>query len=542
MKYSELTATQLTALGVTALGLMGALYFGSAVGSGNLLAVVLTIGVIPAFVAFVHLKQMIWVLIPIGWYLTGRVGAVPLPLTVQEITTLAAIAAFALFALMRQVPVKTPATLLDRLVYLNIAYVAFVFVRHPAGLFLLQTEQVGGRAYLSVLLAFGVFLVLSRARLTPFVGKFWPLLALLPLLFSSVMQVGALLNPSIAPLLASIYGQPVTGDQQGFTIGEQRLVGLQTLGTVSVLALASVYPPLSLINPLYPARMGLLLFSMMVIFLSGFRLAVLASAFYLSLSLIIRRQLVGLWIFAAVLAVGLTFLLALQSSGMASLPLSLQRSLSFLPGEWHPEAKRDANQSTQWRLDMWQWAWEDDRILRDKIWGQGFGLSLEDMQIEATARLSGRGEGSGFLGGSQQEWWLINGAFHNGPLSAIRNVGVVGLLLYLALVIVSVRTAWAFCIISRDTYLFPMVLFIALPIMWEAFRFVFLYGHYPATICLSLYWAGLLNLVRNNLPRRRLHVPLTAHVSRSVAVADVVTVEPIPGLKQYNQSKSMRLL
>ena len=291
-----------------------------------------------------------------------------------------------------------------------------------------------------------------------------------------------------------------TGGAQDFTIGEQRLAEFQTLGIYAVLALVSVYPPLSLINPLHPVRLAMLLLSFVAIFLSGFRLAIIAAGVFLALSLVIRRHIAGLWIFGASAVAGLILLVTLQGSGIVELPLTLQRSLSFLPVDWNADAKADADNSTQWRLDMWRWAWEDDRILRDKIWGQGFGLSLEDMQIEASTRLGGRGEGSGFLGGSDREWWLINGAFHNGPLSAIRNVGAVGLLLYLALVLVSVKVAWALCAKTRDTDLFPMALFITLPILWEAFRFTVLYGHYPSTICQSLYWAGLLNLLSKNLP------------------------------------------
>lgn len=538
MKLPAPTVNQLTLLAVGGLGLLLALYLGSAVGSGDLFTVIVAVGMIPAFIAFVSLKQMIWVLIPVGWYLTGRLGAVPIPLTVQEITSFAAIAAFMLLVVMRQVPGKTSSSLLDKLVYLNVAYIVFVFVRHPVGFFFFQTDQVGGRAYVSVLMAFGVFLVLSRAKLTPFIAKVWPLLTVVPLLFSSMMEVGARLNPALAPVLTGIYGTPITGGEQAFTVGEQRLTEFQTLGTYSILALVSFYPPLSLITPLYPVRLAMLLVSFAAIFLSGFRLAVIAAGVFFTLSLVIRRHIAGLWIFAASAVAGMILFGILQGSGIVELPLTLQRSLSFLPVEWHPDAKRDAEQSTQWRLDMWRWAWEDNRILRDKVWGQGFGLSLEDMQIEVSARLAGRGEGSGFLGGSEQEWWLINGAFHNGPLSAIRNVGVVGLFLYLALVFVSVKIAWALCAKARGTFMFSMVLFIALPIIWEAFRFIVLYGHYPSTICQSLYWAGLLNLLRNNLPGTPRRVPARADNNLSVTPPVVREIgEPVLGLALYSRSE-----
>ena len=502
MSGFKINANALTSIGIAILGLLLAIYVGSAIGSSEATVVALIIAVIPAFVTFVSLKQMIWVLIPIGWFLNSRVGLLPLPLSVQDLTIIASMTGFALLVIMRQVPAKVGRRLLDNVVYLNVVYIVIVFIRHPAGFFLFQTEQVGGRAYVSVLLALGAYLVLSRAALTPFVAKIWPLLTLIPLFVSSMMAVAGKLYPSLAPTLTAIYGQSISGVDQPVVIGEQRLAEVQTLGTTIVLALVSVYPPLSLLNPINLGRAILLFSGLAFIFLSGFRLAIMAAVVFFALSLILRQQIVGLWILATSLVMIFVAVIAVQISGLVELPFTVQRTLSFLPGDWDPDAKRDAEESTQWRLEMWRWAWEDDRILRDKIWGQGVGLSLGDMQIEAAARTSGRGEGSGFTGGAMQEWWLINGAFHNGPLSAIRNVGAFGLLLYLALILTTVRVAWRLCLQAQGTYLFNMALFITIPILWESLRFVFLYGHYPAAICTSIYWAGLLNLLRNNMPEK----------------------------------------
>ena len=521
MSGFKINANALTSICIASLGLLLAIYVGSAIGSSEATVVALIIAVIPAFITFVTLKQMIWVLIPIGWFLNSRVGLLPLPLSVQDITIIASMAGFALLVVMRQVPAKIARTALDNIVYLNVAYIIAVFIRHPAGFFVFETERVGGRAYVSVLLALGAYLVLSRATVTPFVAKIYPLFTLGPLFVSSMMAVAGKLNPSLAPTLAAIYGQATTGAEQAVVIGEQRLVEVQTLGTTIVLALVSVYPPLSLLNPLNLGRVLLLFSGLALIFLSGFRLAIMAAVMFFALSLVLRRQIVGLWILATSLVIIFVTVIAVQISGVVELPFTLQRTLSFLPGDWDPDAKRDAEESTQWRLEMWRWAWEDDRILRDKIWGQGFGLSLADMQIEAATRTSGQAEGSGFTGGMTQEWWLINGAFHNGPLSAIRNVGVIGLLLYLVLIITSVKVACRLCLQAHGTHLFTMALFIAIPILWESVRFIFLYGHYPAAICTSIYWAGLLNLLRNNMPEK---APVNAQISN---LKRAVTAPPL---------------
>ena len=176
----------------------------------------------------------------------------------------------------------------------------------------------------------------------------------------------------------------------------------------------------------------------------------------------------------------------------------MQRALSWLPGDWDPAAVLDAEASTEWRVEMWEWAWNDDRILRNKIWGQGFGLTLDDMNLIATSLAAGQG-GSSLLGGSDRELFMINGTFHSGPISTVKYIGIIGFTLYFPLMCYMGLLAWRLCKKARGTKAFTLALFLGIPIIYEPFNFIFVFGGLDGNYPQLLFWAGLLNMTSNYL-------------------------------------------
>jgi hypothetical protein len=160
----------------------------------------------------------------------------------------------------------------------------------------------------------------------------------------------------------------------------------------------------------------------------------------------------------------------------------------------------DAEGSTQWRVEMWGWAWNDNRILRDRVWGQGFGLSIDDMNLIASSITAGAG-GSSLLGGSDREQFMITGTFHSGPLSTIKYIGIVGLFLYYPLLCYMAWLAWGLCKRTRGTKAFTLALFVSIPIIYEPFNFVIIFGALESNYPQLLFWAGLLNMTERYLGR-----------------------------------------
>jgi hypothetical protein len=484
------------------LGLLVAVMIGSAVGSSDMRMVAGVIGVIPVAIIFVKLKTNIWVLLPIGWYLTGRLPWLPIPFTVRDLCFMAVIFFFTLFFATRALPWKRKVGLLDYLIYINLAYLAIVFARNPVGFWAMQTSMVGGRPYFEILLAFGAFMILSRVQITDFIAKIFPLFFVIPAWCVAVLDVVGRLVPQTAYPLAMMYSgvgsRGVTSAfEQEAQLGETRMVGMQNAGLSSVLALCAKYNPITLISPFYPLRAILLGIAFGAIFLSGYRSVLLFAMVAFVLAALLRGRTKDLWVAGAVMLLVVVALISLQGS-VLQLPRTMQRALSWLPGDWDQAAVADAEGSSQWRFEMWEWAWNDDRILRDRTWGQGFGLSIDDMNLIASSLIAGGGGGT-LLGGSDRENFMITGSFHSGPLSTIKYIGVVGLCLYYPLMCYMALLAWRLCIRARGTKTFALVLFVGIPIIYEPFNFVVIFGGLDSNYTQLLFWAGLLNLASNYL-------------------------------------------
>lgn len=500
MNLRYISANQIIAWTTLLIGLIVAIVIGNAVGSSDMRMVAGVIALIPVVVIFVKLKTNIWVLMPIGWYLWGRLPWLPLPFTVRDMCFLIAIFFFTLFFATRVMPWKRKIGTLDFLIYINLAYLAVVYARNPVGFLAMQTSMVGGRPYFEIGLAFGAFIILSRVRISDIIAQIFPLFFVIPTWCVSIFEIVGRLVPQLSYPLAMIYSgvgsiSAVGAIEEEAHLGESRMGSMQFSGLSSVVALCAKYNPITLISPMYPLRVGMLLASLGAIFLSGFRSAVLFALVAFMLSALLRRRLVDLWVAGGVAILSLVVLVSMQGS-ILQLPKTMQRALSWLPGDWDPTVVSDAEGSSRWRFEMWGWAWNDDRILRDRVWGQGFGLSIEDMNLIADSLMAGQG-GASLLGGSDRESFMITGAFHSGPLSTIKYIGVVGLMLYYPLMCYMAVFAWRLCRRAYRTKAFPLALFVGIPIIYEPFNFLFIFGALDSGYPQILFWAGLLNMTGN---------------------------------------------
>lgn len=499
MNLRNISANQIVVWSALVLGLLLAVAIGNAVGSSDMRFVAGVIAAIPVAIIFVKLKTNIWVLLPISWFLSGRLPWLPLPFTVRDLCFMTVILFFTLFFATRALPWRRKLGTLDYLIYINLAYLATVYARNPAGFWALQTSMVGGRPYFEIALAFGAFVILSRVKITDLIARIFPLFFVIPTWGVAVLDLVARLVPQAAAPLATMYSGIGVGGlagaiQQEARIGESRFAGMQWAGWSSVLALCARYNPITLISPFYPFRVLLFIVATVAVFLSGFRSMILFAMVAFLLSSFLRGNFKELWIAGAGMLMGLLVLISVQGS-LIQLPLTVQRTLGWLPGDWSEEAKFLGEDSTRWRVEMWGWAWNDDRILRDRTWGTGFGLSLDDLSLIATSLMAGQ-SGQTLLGGSDRESFMITGTFHNGPLSAIKYIGVVGLALYYPLMCYMAWLAWRLCVRARGTKALTLALFVGIPIIYEPIYFVFVFGALDQNYSQLLFWAGLLNMTQ----------------------------------------------
>jgi len=111
--------------------------------------------------------------------------------------------------------------------------------------------------------------------------------------------------------------------------------------------------------------------------------------------------------------------------------------------------------------------------------------------------------GSPFIGGDRQESQLIQGAFHSGPISAIRFVGYVGLVLYLVLFFVAARYAWGLIRTTAATPFFPLALYIGIPVIYGPIEYIFVFGGYESGFPRTIFLCGMLRLLSEGFSRWR---------------------------------------
>jgi hypothetical protein len=450
---------------------------------------------------------------------------------VRNLCFLAVIAVFILFVATRALPWKRKGNMLEYLIYINLAYLITVFIRNPTGFFALQSSMVGGRPYMEVVLAFAAFLILSRVRISDSIARILPLFFVIPAWSVGILDAIGRVIPQFGYAVNSFYSGAGSSGTFGAIeaeaeVGTTRLVGLQDAGISGALFLCARYNPLTLLSPLYPWRVIMTAMVFGVLFLAGFRSMLLFAFVAFFLSSILRGKLHDVWITISGGVLALVFLIALQGT-VLHLPLTMQRTLSWLPGDWDPVAVMDAEASTEWRVDMWEWAWNDDRILRNKLWGQGFGLTLDDMNLIATSLAAGQG-GSSLLGGSDRELFMINGTFHSGPLSSVKYIGIIGFCLYFPLMCYMGLLAWRLCKKARGTKVFTLALFVGIPIIYEPFNFIFIFGGLDGNYPQLLFWAGLLNMTSNYLDSVKARNLMHAENASRKALDLMGTVPPRP--------------
>ena len=125
----------------------------------------------------------------------------------------------------------------------------------------------------------------------------------------------------------------------------------------------------------------------------------------------------------------LTFAVALPFANQ--LPFTVQRSLSFLPIQIDPEAKKDAEVSTEWRLRMWEQVLP--MVPQYLLIGKGYAIDAKEQ-----AREEGL-EGTAKVGVENFEGALRAGDYHNGPLSLIIPLGIFGAISFVWFLVVAFR-------------------------------------------------------------------------------------------------------
>lgn len=482
---------------VTLGGLLGAVFMGNMVAKNDFFKIGLFASAAVAMFVVLGLGKKIWLLIPLGWLLGGKISLLPIPLSVRDFCIFGAFLSFVAFVIFKKLPKIGKLSYCDYILGINIIYLATVYVRNPVGVRAFGSDMVGGAPYFTVFTSLLAYWVLQHVVISVKDAK------ILPWLLASgatvVAGLGVLTQriPSLVPFVAPFYSginvSTYLADLRGMEVDTTRSGDLLSFNKISAV-LTSKFPPIQLLLFLRPFWSVLFYASIAAIFLSGFRsgimgfvvITILCGYFHSGLKDVVR-------IFAVVLF-GITTLVVLQASGVPVHP-SAQRALSFIPAPWDPGIVQGAEASSEWRFEMWKIALESDKYIKNKLFGDGFGFSAYELNIQLQAAY---GFG-GYLNVGQTETQLVTGAFHSGPISAIRFVGAFGLLIFIVFLIACARFAWSVIIKSKGTPFFPLALFIGTAMIYKPFAYVFIFGGFDGDFPESIMYLALLNLTSRGL-------------------------------------------
>jgi hypothetical protein len=326
---------------------------------------------------------------------------------------------------------KVPA-LTRPMVAFSLVVLATAFLTGGIGLRVFGSSAMGGRSYFYVLAAVAGFFALSsrsipRNRAMLYIGLFF-----LPGVSSIFSRVASLMGPKVAGLVYLIFPPTDFRTDTAFvdpTAGLDMVrVGALVGASVSVFCwMLARYGIAGSFDLSRPWRFGLLAGSVIASLFGGFRSVVLLMGLVFVILFFIEK----LW--RTRLALVLAALAVLSGAGVVGftdrLPLSVQRTLSFLPLNIDRATKESAESSTQWRVEMW-------KVLLPQVpqylfKGKGYAISSDDMFM---AQMS-----VGFGHSASWEGAAMSGEYHNGPLSVVIPFGIYGLIAFVWLLVAGTR-------------------------------------------------------------------------------------------------------
>ena len=491
-------------IAIIAVIVIGSSILGSSAAKGDLVQLGGFIAIVVSVAIFVIFGKSTWVLIPVFLLWDGRIAILPLPFSVSNLAIIFSVGVWCLNLLSRREVIRWDLKKIDILVGLTLCSLFLSFARNPVGIRALgETDLVGGRPYFEVAMAFVAYVMLCSIR--PDL-RWFNRIPILSVAAAAILAVGgavAFFVPQIGIYMYQFYSgfmpnmeefrNPGGGGGQAYGIG--RAGYLSPLSVVLVYYLYAIRPPIKNALPTHPWGFIGLSIAALCALLSGFRGVLGAQGVFFLLGSAVWSGIRGilLTIGAAMVAIaGISF-----SSTLVTYPDKIQRAVSFLPGDWDDRVVRSGQESTDWRVEMWEEAMYGKGI-RNKWLGDGFGIPQSEIDYFQKKELAGIATTE-----DQHHFNILAGSLHSGPLTAIRFVGVVGLILYLLLafaIAVGFTKLWRSCIQYRENI---MVGFFALGALYHPFKFIFIFGSYDLDFPKLLVSAGLLVLCRNLVSSQR---------------------------------------
>ena len=354
-------------------------------------AAIIVIGI----VVLSQLGKKVWLLIPLFAVFSGAVNMLPGHFAPRDLAVGVAAAILPPIWVMKRFPIRFRLGSIEVALLALFAFVGQAYFRNPVGLSIFGSGVIGGRPYFELVVSVVAFLILSvqivdfkSIRLMIF-ANFAGSVAL-PI-YNTVLG----LFPSLAIYGASIYQSGTTSRAISEHLlgsdpnqGGGRRAYLARFSRPIMNLILAFKSPLQLIVPKNFGYLLLAAFAGVCVLLGGFRSGVAGYGMLVIVAAILHRKPIQLVVMGLIGGPVIAVLLVLQGA-VIELPSPAQRALSFLPADWNDDAVENAQDSSEWRFEMWEVALSSDRYIRNKWFGDGFGFTARELSYQMELMATG---------------------------------------------------------------------------------------------------------------------------------------------------------
>ena len=481
--------------GMLMLALIGSLFLGQAVATNDYTTLGLLFASFAALIIIKSFGKNIWVMIPVFIGFGSSTQLLPVPLSVANIMTVFSIGAIVIQVAVGKQTFHWKWRAMELFMLPCLVLMTVTYMLNPVGLSVLGSSTVGSRPYLEIALAGMAYIIMSSIQVNLKTVLALPVISLVLAAFLFIGGAIAYHLPDIGIYLNVLYGGFMPHYDTSVQSGYQMAKRHSYLGAISdVLQRFTILKKDAWLPR--PNKAGLTIVIMLITLiggmLTGHRIAVVTWVAYLGIYALLCRNIRGLLLMGVVGVISIIGIYGVHHT-VLEMPLSIQRSMSFIPGDWDSDVIQDAEGSLDWRFEMWEVALFEEGVIENKVFGDGFGFSARELDLaQAMSSEDGRVKMSPE---DMQEYFLVSGDLHSGPITAVRFVGWAGLFFFTLLSIYLARCYWKLCRRVYNTPLWMPVVFMGIPWIFFPFKYIVLYGDYAHNVPPFIVAAGLYNLL-----------------------------------------------
>jgi hypothetical protein len=310
------------------------------------------------------------------------------------------------------------------LVFLTAVILGTAKLTGGIGLSTFGSDAIGGRHYIILLVGILAFFAITARGIPPQRAGLYAALYFAGPMTAAIGELFNIISPNLNFIFQFF---PADIEAASALVHDTGIVRFGGVGVASLAGIALLLAHYG-IQGVLGKSWRLLLFSLLLATstLGGFRSMVIQLVLTLAILFYLEGLMRSPLLPAAILITILVAAVAIPFSD--KLPLSVQRSLTFLPLKLNPEAELSAQGSIDWRLQMWG----DLLPMVPQYLVVGKGLAIDARDLAMLTSSINAGAESGTIAS-------VAGDYHSGPLSLIIPFGLAGVAGFLWFLVASFR-------------------------------------------------------------------------------------------------------